>query len=162
MSKNPVAAGKVVDIHYQLKVAGEVLDSSEGAEPLSYLHGYQNIVPGLEKELTGKNIGDKLSVSVSPDEGYGERNPEAKQSVPRDQLPEELEPGMQLAARSEDGQELPCWIAEIGDSMVEIDFNHPLAGATLDFTVEIVAIRDAAPEEIEHGHVHGPHGHDHG
>lgn len=161
MSENHVAAGKVVTIHYELQVGGQVLDSSQGGDPLPYLHGYGNIVPGLEEALTGQETGAKLKVSVPPASGYGERNEQAMQTVPRTQLPDGLQQGVQLQAQSQDGQAIPCWVAEVREQEVDIDFNHPLAGQTLDFEVEIVSVRDASTEEIEHGHVHGPGGHGH-
>jgi FKBP-type peptidyl-prolyl cis-trans isomerase SlyD len=161
MTENQIAAGKVVTIHYQLTVADQVLDSSAGKDPLPYLHGYNNIVPGLEEALTGKPVGEKLQVAVSPDKGYGERNEEMTQTVPREQLPDDIQTGAQLSAQAQDGQAIPCWVAEVREKDVDIDFNHPLAGQTLNFEVEVVSVRDASPEEIEHGHVHGPGGHEH-
>lgn len=160
----PITKGKAVLMHYVLKNdGGEVLDSSEGQAPLAYLHGASNIVPGLEKELEGKKKGDKVSAAVAPAEGYGERDQRGVQQVGRDQFPEEaeLEPGMQFMAENGDGSQFPFWITEIGDDEVTIDMNHPLAGETLHFDVEIVEVRDASEEELAHGHVHGPGGHHH-
>lgn len=160
----PITNGKVVLMHYVLKNDdGEMLDSSEGQEPLGYLHGGSNIVPGLEKELEGKKKGDKVSAAVAPAEGYGERDTRGVQKVGRDQFPEEaeLEPGMQFMAQNEDGSQFPFWVTDIGDDEVTIDMNHPLAGETLHFDVEIVEVRDASEEEVAHGHVHGPGGHHH-
>lgn len=159
-----VAHGKVVSIHYTLKSDdGEVIDSSEGFEPLAYLHGSGNIVPGLEESLLGHAVGDEFSVSVPPEAGYGLRDEEGVQSVPRDAFPAdaELEVGMRFAAEAPDGEVRPVWIAEVEGDTVTVDFNHPLAGSTLHFAVRVAAIRDATPEETEHGHPHGPDGHHH-
>lgn len=152
----------VVTIAYTLKGdGGEVLDSSENHGDLSYLHGHQNIVPGLEKALAGKAVGDQVDTTVSPDEGYGERRDDLVFSVPRDRLPDgELELGMQFRAQSQDGQELVVNLIEIGDEEVTLDGNHPLAGQDLHFDVTIRDIREATEEEISHGHVHdGSHHH---
>jgi len=156
-----VAKNKVVSIDYTLKDdAGEVIDSSEGFEPLFYLHGFDNIVPGLEKALEGKAAGDQVQVSVSPAEGYGERDDSLQQVVPRQafQGVDDLEVGMQFRAESDEGQQIVTVAAIEGDE-VTVDGNHPLAGETLNFDVTIVEVRDATAEEIEHGHVHGPGGH---
>lgn len=156
-----VAKNKVVSIDYTLKDdAGEVIDSSEGYEPLFYLHGHDNIVPGLESALEGKQAGDKVQVSVSPAEGYGERDDSLQQVVPREafQGVEDLEVGMQFRAESDEGQQIVTIMAVDGDN-VTVDGNHPLAGETLNFDVTVVEVRDATADELEHGHVHGPGGH---
>lgn len=162
MSENTVTAGQVVFLQYTLRNdAGEVLDSSEGGEALLYLHGHQNIVPGLEKALDGQPVGAKLNVSVPPAEGYGERRPEAFQMVPRAAFAEieaRLQPGLQLFAEAEDGSPVPFWVAEVGDETVKADFNHPLAGVTLHFEVEVAKTRAATADELAHGHPHGPTG----
>lgn len=134
---------------------GDVIDSSEGYEPLAYLHGYGNIVPGLERELSGKQVGDKFTVSVSPEEGYGERNEALQQEVPRDRFVgiDDLTLGMQLNAEVEDGHVVVTVVA-IDDDVVTVDGNHPLAGVTLNFQIDVREIREATPEELEHGHVH--------
>ncbi|HWY24532.1 MAG TPA: peptidylprolyl isomerase [Nevskia sp.] len=142
--------------------AGEVLDSSEGREPLSYLHGKGNIVPGLEKEMTGKKVGDKFKVKVKPEEGYGVQNPALVQVVPRDAFRgvDDLQPGMQFRAESDRGPMMVVVTAVTGDQ-VTVDGNHPLAGATLHFAIEITEVREASVEEVLHGHVHGAGGHHH-
>jgi len=158
--------GKVVSIHYTLKDdEGEVLDSSSGGEPLEYLHGAGNIVPGLEREMVGKGVGDKFKVTVAPADGYGEVEGDGPRAVPRSAFPDdmELEEGMQFFVRGPDGEPFPVWVFEVKGDEIMIDANHPLAGENLHFEVEVIAIRAATGEEIEHGHPHGPEGHgDHG
>lgn len=164
-----VAANKVVTFHYTLtNDAGEQIDSSRGGQPLSYLHGAGNIVVGLEKQLTGKTIGDKLDAKVEAGEGYGERDERAVHRVSKAQFPPgmNIEKGMQFGAQGPDGSPVPVWVTGIEGDTVVVDFNHPLAGVRLNFAVEIVALRDATAEELAHGHPHGAdghqgHGHDH-
>jgi len=153
-----VTDGKVVIMHYTLKnVAGEVLDSSDGGEPLPYLHGAGNIVVGLEKGLAGSAVGDTKDVEVSPEEGYGLPEGPGPQPVPRDQFPEgvELLPGMGFQAQADNGQTMVVYIAKVDETSVWVDGNHPLAGETLFFTVEIVGVRDPSEDELAHGHPHG-------
>lgn len=162
--KPSIADGMVVAIHYTLKLdTGETVDSSEGLQPLSYLHGSGNIVEGLEDALLGKGVGDKFSVSVAPEDGYGTRNLEAIRQLPREAFPDDVEiaPGMRFAMESEDGQPVMFVVTALNDTRVTIDMNHPLAGQTLNFAIEVMDIRPATEEEIEHGHPHGPDGHDH-
>ena len=154
---------KVVSIDYTLTDdRGNVLDSSRGRGPLSYLHGAGNIIPGLENALEGKSPGDTLSVSVPPAEGYGERDAALVQSVPRSQFPAgaQVQPGAQFQAQTPAGPRV-ITVVDADDNAVTVDANHPLAGVSLNFEVEIVEVRDAAEEEIRHGHVHGPGGHEH-
>jgi FKBP-type peptidyl-prolyl cis-trans isomerase SlyD len=161
-TEDTVADGKVVSIHFTLKNnAGEVLDSSEGHDPLDYLHGADNVVPGLERELIGKSVGDELVVEVAAKDGYGVRQGEIF-SVDRDSFPEdaELEKGTQFVAEADEGP-IPLWVDRIEDGKVYVDPNHPLAGVQLNFDVTVVAIRAASEEEVEHGHPHGPGGHEH-
>lgn len=158
-----IAQNSVVAFHYTLtNDAGEVLDSSEGREPLTYLHGAGNIIPGLEKELEGRSAGDKLNAVVSPAEGYGETQPQLVQEVPRDafQGVDNVEPGMQFQAQTQGGP-LMVTVTKVEGDTVTVDGNHPLAGQTLNFAVEIASVREASQEEIEHGHVHGEGGHQH-
>ncbi len=160
-----ITAKKVASIHYTLKnEQGEVLDSSEGQEPLAYLQGYQNLVPGLEKELEGKQVGDKLSTVVPPEEGYGDKDPQLIQELPKDMFGgiDNIEVGMEFHAETDDGPQVVEVIDIEGDT-VTIDGNHPLAGMDLHFDVEVIEVRDATEEELEHGHVHaaGDCGHDH-
>ncbi|MCZ8132063.1 MAG: peptidylprolyl isomerase [Steroidobacteraceae bacterium] len=159
-----VATDKVVVIHYTLKNdAGEVLDSSDGSEPLAYIHGNGNIIPGLEEALEGKAAGDKLQVKIEPAKAYGEHNPELIQNVPKRafQGVGNVQAGMRFTAQTEHGPRQVVVTRVVGD-MVTVDGNHPLAGQHLNFDVEITEIRDASREELEHGHVHGPGGHHHG
>jgi len=158
-----IADRTVASFNYTLtNDAGEVLDSSDGREPLSYLHGKGNIVPGLEKEMTGKKVGDKFKVKVKPEEGYGVHNPALVQVVPRDAFRgvDKLEPGMQFRAESDRGPMMVV-ITAVDSDQVTVDGNHPLAGATLHFAIEITEVREASVEEVLHGHVHGPGGHHH-
>ena len=147
----------VVSMHYKLSDAdGNVLDSSEGAEPLAYLHGAGNIIPGLEKALVGKVEGDALQVKVAPEDGYGEINPELMQTVDKAAFEgvDTVEPGMQFESQAPDGSVQHIVVKEVEGDEVVIDANHPLAGVELHFDVEIVEVRVAVEEEIAHGHVH--------
>ncbi|MFZ5756725.1 MAG: FKBP-type peptidyl-prolyl cis-trans isomerase [Pseudomonadota bacterium] len=153
----------VVLIHYTLTSdAGETLDSSAGREPLAYLHGFGNIIPGLEQALLGKQAGDKLKVSIPPDQAYGVRNDELVEVVPRSAFggAPDLEVGMQFQARTPEGMRVVTIVDVEGDE-ITLDGNHPLAGETLHFDVEIVTVRAATQEELAHGHVHGEGGHHH-
>ena len=127
---------------------------------MDYLHGAENIVPGLEKQLEGRVVGDKLRAVVPPLEGYGERKG-GSQKVSRSSFPDdvEIEVGMEFMAEGPEGAPMPVWIVGVTPSQIEIDFNHPQAGATLIFDVEVLAIRSATKDEIAHGHPHGPDGH---
>ena len=158
-----IAPEKVVLIHYTLKNdSGETLDSSSGGDPLAYLHGQGNLIPGLEKALEGKQAGDKLSVSVGPGDGYGQRDDKLVQQVPRRQFGgANVQPGMQFHAQTSQGQTRVVTVTNIAGDMVTVDGNHPLAGENLHFDVEVTEVRDASAEELEHGHVHGPGGHHH-
>ena len=147
---------KVVTIDYTLKNGqGEVLDTSEGQEPLVYLHGAENIVQGLERELESKKVGDTLSAVVSPEDGYGVRNDELIGAVPREMFEADMpiEVGMSFQAETEQGIQVVT-VVDVNDKEVTVDGNHPLAGEHLHFDVKVVAIRDASEEELEHGHVH--------
>lgn len=163
-SKDVIGENKVVGFHYTLSNdKGETLESSNSSEPMSYLHGAENIVPGLERQMVGHTVGDKFSAEVPPDEGYGERDESAAQAVPRSSFPDdvEIEPGAQFTAEAPDGSLMPVWVTAVDATTVHIDRNHPLAGETLRFQIEVVSIRDATKEEIAHGHPHGPGGHHH-
>jgi FKBP-type peptidyl-prolyl cis-trans isomerase SlyD len=153
----------VVLIHYTLKDdKGEVIDSSAGGEPLAYIQGHGNLVPGLEKALEGKQDGNTVAVSIAPADGYGVRDETLIQRVPKRSLQGagEIKKGQQFQARTDDGMRLFTVKAVVGD-MVTLDGNHPLADQTLNFDVNIVSVREATSEELEHGHVHGAGGHHH-
>jgi len=158
-----IADETAVLIHYSVTSdSGDILDSSSGEEPLAYIHGQGDLVPGLEKALLGKVAGDRIQVVVSPGEGYGEHDPDKIQIVPRDAFDEDtqLEPGMRFQAESDEGDVMVEVTAVQGDE-VTVDANHPFAGKTLHFDVQVVAVREATEEELAHGHIHGPEGHDH-
>jgi FKBP-type peptidyl-prolyl cis-trans isomerase SlyD len=155
--------GQVVSLNFTLKDdAGRELDAS-GHEPLVYLHGAEQIPEGLERALTGKSVGDRFVAVVSPSEGYGEKEADSRASVPRSEFPEEieLEVGLPVVLEDENGEPDPVWIAEVSEDEVVLDRNHPLAGVTLHFEVEVVAVREATQEERAHGHAHGGDGHEH-
>jgi FKBP-type peptidyl-prolyl cis-trans isomerase SlyD len=155
----PIAQNDVVTIHYTLKDdADKVIDSSSGSEPLAYLHGHGNIVPGLERELAGKSAGDRLTVRIPAAEGYGEYDRALVQKVPRRSLKgiANLRVGQRLQAGHQ-----AVTVTHIAGDMVTLDGNHPLAGQNLNFDIEITAVRPATEEELAHGHVHGDGGHHH-
>lgn len=157
-----IKSGKVVNLGYSLtNEKGEVLDRADSKSPFVYLHGAQQIVPGLENALEGLKVGDKKKVTVPPGEGYGEKNPELTLTVNKAQFPKgaELEVGMQFEASGAGGEGLVFTVADIQGDKVMIDGNHPLAGQTLHFDVEVLGVRDATEEEKHHGHAHGPDGH---
>ena len=156
-----VAANKVVLIHYTLtNASGAVLDSSAGGDPLAYIHGGGNLVPGLEEALEGQSAGTRLKVAVAPDKAYGTHDPGLVQSVPKRSFQGvgEVKAGMRFTAQTEQGPRQVVVTRVVGD-MVTVDGNHPLAGQSLSFDVEITEVREASAEELEHGHVHGPGGH---
>jgi len=159
-----ISKDKVVLINYTLKNdAGEIIDSSEGSDPLAYLHGAENIIPGLENALEGKTAGESLSVTIVPEEAYGNRDDSKIQSVPKEMFEDagEVVVGAQYHAAGPDGGYITITVTEVTDDTVTVDANHPLAGEQLSFDVTIMEIRDASAEELEHGHVHGPDGHAH-
>ncbi|WP_234733685.1 FKBP-type peptidyl-prolyl cis-trans isomerase [Tellurirhabdus bombi] len=150
---------KVAAIHYTLRDnSGKILDSSAGREPLYYLHGEGNLIPGMEEGLEGKEPGDHFQLNVSPEKGYGERDPEQIQEVPMSAFGgQKVEVGMQFHANH--GQVVT--VTSVAGDAVTIDANHPLAGQELNFDVEVVEVRDATADEVAHGHVHGPGGANH-
>jgi FKBP-type peptidyl-prolyl cis-trans isomerase SlyD len=158
-----IANRHAVTFHYTLTDdAGNVIDSSDGREPLAYIHGEGHIVPGLEKALEGRSVGDQFKVDVAPEEGYGVRHDELVQVVPKAafQGVEDLQPGMQFQGRNDQGS-INVTVSKIEGDNVTVDGNHPLAGQTLHFAVEITGVRDASEEELAHGHIHGEGGHHH-
>lgn len=147
----------VVSIHYTLKDdAGHEIDSSQGKKPLKFLFGVGMIIPGLENELAGKVPGDTFDIKVAPAEGYGESRDELIQKVKRDDLShiEDLKVGSALQAQMDDGQTINMVVTEVSDENVTLDSNHPLAGQTLHFTGEVVEVREATQEELDHKHSH--------
>lgn len=152
-----VADDVVVSIEYSLTVDGEIVDSSEENEPLEYLQGYQNIIPGLEREMAGMKIGDSKSVKVKPKDGYGELDPDALIEIPRSEFPKDfdLKPGVDLQLQNQEGELLNAVVVAVTGDQVKLDLNHPLAGKELFFKVKVVDLREATEEELEHGHVHG-------
>lgn len=156
-----ISKGCVASFHYTLRNdAGETLDSSEGREPLDYLHGHSNIVVGLERELEGKTVGDTLKATVTPEDGYGPKHAELVQEVPRSAFgDQQVEAGMRFTAETDAGPRMVV-IAGVTDQTVTVDGNHPLAGQTLHFDVEVTNVREATAQETEHGHVHSD-GQDH-
>ena len=158
-----ITKDSVVSIDYRLHLGdGKIIDESEAGDPLVYLHGYEEIVPGLEKALEGKKAGESLKAEVAPKDGYGEYDPDGVEEVPReDFLPDmELEAGGIVSATDEDGDDVEFLVKEVRPKTVVIDFNDPMAGKTLHFEVTVREVRAATKEELEHGHAHGP-GHEH-
>ncbi len=158
-----ISTNKVVTLNYTLKNdAGEILDQSQNSD-FVYLHGHDQIIPGLEAALLDHTTGDELSVHIEPKEGYGEHNPQLTQQVPKNMFPgdAEIKVGTQFHAEGPDGQPIAITIAEVNDDEVVIDGNHPMAGIALNFEVTVMEVRDASTEEQEHGHAHGPDGHHH-
>jgi FKBP-type peptidyl-prolyl cis-trans isomerase SlyD len=149
----------VVTMQYELTVDNEVVDSSEDDEAIEFIQGMGQIIPGLERELYGLKIGDRKSVHVIPEDGYGEMDPDAIQEIPREEFPDDipLEIGVELELKDQDGESLFATILSVNKKTVKLDFNEPLAGKDLHFEIEIVDLRHATPEELEHGHVHGDH-----
>ena len=158
-----ITQDQVVSIHYTLRdEAGEILDRSAAGEPLVYLHGRGALIAGLERELTGKSTGDRLRVKLAPADGYGDYDRQLVQRVPRRTLRGvgELRLGMRLHAQTAQGARVVT-VTQLSGDMVTLDANHPLAGKSLDFEVEVADVRAATEEELSHGHVHGPGGHHH-
>lgn len=160
MTNLKVRKDNVVSIEYTVRLDdGEVIDTSEGKEPLQYIHGHQMIIKGLEEALSSMEVGDTKEVVVLPDKAYGEYIAEAQEWLARDLFPADvrLATGEILAAQDGEGGTIMLHIKEVEDDRVLVDYNHPLAGETLQFDVEVVDIRPATPQEVEHGQVHGEH-----
>ncbi|WDD96820.1 MULTISPECIES: FKBP-type peptidyl-prolyl cis-trans isomerase [Thalassomonas] len=158
-----IADKTVVQFHYTLKdEAGKEIESSVGGDPLAYLHGFNNMLVGVEKALTDKAAGDKFSVTLQPEEAYGERQEDAIQRVPVKHLQgaDKWQPGMTALVHTEQG-ERQVTVVKVGKFMVTVDINPPLAGKVLTFDLEVLDVREATAEEIEHGHAHGVGGHQH-
>jgi FKBP-type peptidyl-prolyl cis-trans isomerase SlyD len=159
-----IDTNNVVTFHYSLRdEQGALIESSEGKSPVVYMHGHGNIVPGLEREMTGKQSGAKFTATVPPDQAYGLRDDNAVQRVPLKHLNTRgrLVPGQMVAVNTSQGAR-HARVLKVGHFNVDLDLNHPLAGRTLVFDIEIVDVRGATQEELQHGHAHGPGGHEHG
>lgn len=163
MDKAQVADGVVVTLEYTLRVDNEVVDSSEGHEPIQFVQGQGEVIQGLERALYGLTVGDSKQVVVPPEEGYGEYDPDAVGSLPRSDFPQDipLEEGVTLNIRDEEGHSVDATIDRVESDAVWLNFNHPLAGEELHFDVKVVGVRPATEEEVAHGHVHGDGGHEH-
>ena len=158
-----IANNHVVTLNYTLKDNDDnVIDKSDDGS-FCYLHGASNIIPGLENALSGKISGDTFSVTIQPEDAYGIHDEAKSQDVPRSMFPpeQEIEAGMQFNAQGPDGQAVTVTVKSVADDTIVVDGNHPLAGVILNFEVIVMDIRDASAEELEHGHVHGPNGHQH-
>jgi FKBP-type peptidyl-prolyl cis-trans isomerase SlyD len=159
-----IAKDQVVTIHYTVQNGdGQTIDSSDGREPLAYLHGHENIIPGLEAALEGHDEGESLQVSIEPEQAYGRREEEKIVAVSREDLPDDFDvpEGEMVQSQNPDGSVSIFTVQENREQEVVLDGNHPLADQTLHFDVEVVEVREATGEEIEHGHAHGEHGHEH-
>lgn len=154
-----ITKNKVASIHYTLRDnEGTVIDSSEGRDPLNYLHGAGNLIAGMEEGLEGKSKGDKFSLKIQPEKGYGEKDENLIQKVPRSAFGgQEIQTGMRFSTN----QGGVVTVTHVGLDAITVDANHPLAGVELNFAVEVVDVRNATNDEIAHGHVHGPDGHHH-
>jgi FKBP-type peptidyl-prolyl cis-trans isomerase SlyD len=161
MAIEKIEDGVVVSLAYTLTVDGEEVDRADADDPLEYLHGAENIVPGLEDALTGRKVGDKLSVTLNPDQAYGEYDEDDIEVVERDEIPDAdlLRTGMLIEAEDESGNVSLGMVREINDGNIVLDFNPPLAGKTLTYNVEVLGLREADSEELAHGHPHGLHSH---
>jgi FKBP-type peptidyl-prolyl cis-trans isomerase SlyD len=162
-----ITADKVVSFHYRLsETGGELLETSYDGDPTLYLHGHGGLLAALEEALEGKQAGDKVTVSITPEQGYGQRQEGATQRIPfkhllgHEKLKGKLKPGMKVAVNTQHGP-WEAVVLKVGKFNVDIDSNHPLAGKNLDFELEIVEVRDATEEELAHGHAHGVGGHHH-
>ena len=159
-----ISEQKVVTMNYEVvDDQGQLIDRSEEGGPLAYIHGNCQLIPGLETALEGRGKGDKVAVDVPPEQGYGERDEKGVQTVARNQFEDsgEIEVGMQFEAEDDDEGHQIVTVAAVDGENITLDTNHPLAGKNLRFKVEILDVRDASTEELSHGHVHGPGGHDH-
>ena len=156
-----IERGRVVRLHYTLRDdSGATIESSRGGEPLHYLHGSGQLLPALERAIAGRALGHAQTVTLAPAEGYGEHDPRGVVRAPRSALPADMEvgPGAEVQAETPEGPWTFLVVGVDGEEVV-LDANHPMAGKTLTFDVEVIEVREATPEEVEHGHAHGPGGH---
>jgi FKBP-type peptidyl-prolyl cis-trans isomerase SlyD len=149
-----ITDGMVVSLAYILTVDGQIVSQTDADDPLEYLHGAENIIPGLEAALTGKQVGDRVNVTLTPDEAYGDYDQDEIEEVDRSDMPEPLEVGMMVEVEDEDGFIFPAMIIELTDDTVTLDFNPPLAGKTLTYDVQVLGLRPANEDELDHGHPH--------
>jgi len=158
-----ITKNKIVSFHYSLiNEAGELVETSRERKPMTYFHGANNIVPGLEKALEGRSEGDEFQVTIPPEEAYGERDDNKLQRISSKHFknPKKIKPGQVLAVQTRQGP-LQVTVLKVGRFNLDVDANHPLAGQTLNFDIEVTEIRDATKEEIAHGHIHGEGGVEH-
>ena len=161
MSKQTVTDGQVVSMEYSLRVDGKVIDSSAGGDPLEYLCGAGNIIPGLEREMEEMTVGESKNVVVAAEDGYGEVDEEAFIEAPRSEFPDDmpLKPGLEMELTGPEGHPMYARVESVEGETVTLNMNHPLAGKELHFEVKVVGLRAATDEEVEHGHAHGAHQH---
>jgi len=155
-NKLVIADDVVVTLKYSVSVADQVVESSADDSPIQFIQGRGDVIPGLENALYGLSVGDQKEFNVAPEDGYGEVDPDAIAKIPKAEFPPEipLQPGVELRLKNEQGDELEAQIVAVEDEIVRLNFNHPLAGKELLFAVQVLDIRRATPEELEHGHVH--------
>lgn len=158
-----IEKNSVVVVDYELTIDGEIIDSSYGKEPLAFIQGTGTMIPGFDSAVLGLKVGDSSSFTVAPADGYGEFDESNLKNVDISEFPSDMELaiGTELMFETEDNMQIPCWISEVSETEVIVDFNHPLAGKPLNFKVDIREVRPATTEEMSHGHVHGAHGHHH-
>jgi len=155
-NKLVIADDVVITLKYSVSVADQVVESSADDSPIQFIQGRGDVIPGLENALYGLSVGDQKEFNVAPEDGYGEVDPDAIAKIPKAEFPPEipLQPGVELRLKDEQGDELEAQIVAVEDEIVRLNFNHPLAGKELLFAVQVLDIRQATPEELEHGHVH--------
>jgi len=155
-NKPVIADDVVVKLKYSVSVAGQVVESSADDSPIQFIQGRGDVIPGLENALYGLSVGDQKEFNVAPEDGYGEADPDAIAKIPKAEFPPEipLQPGVELCLKDEQGDELEAQIVAVEDEIVRLNFNHPLAGKELLFAIQVIDLRKATPEELEHGHVH--------
>jgi FKBP-type peptidyl-prolyl cis-trans isomerase SlyD len=154
MAVHEIKNDVVVSIAYKMYADGDLVEETEGSDPLEYLHGHENIVPGLERALDGKKIGDRLTVTLQPEDAYGEYDEDAIELIDASELPDDIEPGMELVLEDEDGNFYDVVVRELTDEGVVLDFNPPFAGQEITYDVEVIALREANEDELDHGHPH--------
>jgi len=155
-NKPVIADDVVVTLKYSVSVAGQVVESSADDNPIQFIQGRGDVIPGLENALYGLSVGDQKEFDVAPEDGYGEADPDAIAKIPKAEFPPEipLQPGVELRLKDEQGDELEAQIVTVEDEIVRLNFNHPLAGKELLFAIQVIDLRKATPEELEHAHVH--------